>query len=83
MNTKHDLLDLDHYGLCDGVQKRVHIEISTNGYSICRSDYLMVEEYLFEGIQDLDVAHELTEMLTGELEHQAIEAQQNPCLVFG
>ncbi|MBF0126557.1 MAG: hypothetical protein HQM02_05020 [Magnetococcales bacterium] len=73
----------EDYGLCVGVQSRVHIEIGDNGYSLCRSDHSVMGDCLIEGIQDIGIAHELTEMLIGELEEKALNAQQNPSLIFG
>lgn len=77
------LLDRHENALCYGAQNRVHIEIDANGFSLCRSDQFFTGDYLIGGIQKFDVANELTEMLIGELEDQALEAQQNSSLVFG
>ncbi|MBF0294694.1 MAG: hypothetical protein HQL96_05855 [Magnetococcales bacterium] len=76
-------LDLEDHGLCHGAQNRVHIQLGDNGYSVCRSDHPFIGDCLFEGIQDLSIAQELTEMLLGELENKMLLAQRNPCLVFG
>ena len=43
------------------------IEIGENGYSVCHSDHPVVGECIIEGVQELGVAQELSEMLTGEL----------------
>lgn len=83
MNIAINTLGTEDYGLCFGVRNHVHIELGENGYSVCRSDHAQVGDCFFDGIPDLGVAQELTDLLIGELEHKALEAQQRPGLVFG
>ncbi|MBF0190776.1 MAG: hypothetical protein HQL99_06440 [Magnetococcales bacterium] len=83
MNTGFDSFEMESYGLCSGVRDHVHIAMGDNGFSVCRNDQARIGDCLIEGIPDLGVAHELTEMLIGEMEQKALEAQQRPGLVFG
>ncbi|MBF0626645.1 MAG: hypothetical protein HQL91_00340 [Magnetococcales bacterium] len=83
MNTALDSYEMESYGLCNGVRNHVHIELGDNGFSVCRSDHARIGDCLFEGITDLGVAQELTELLIGEMEHKALVAQQQRGLVFG
>ncbi|MBF0214012.1 MAG: hypothetical protein HQM00_10705 [Magnetococcales bacterium] len=83
MGTSLDRFETENYGLCHGVRDHVHIELGDNGFSVCRSDQARIGDCLIEGIPDLGVATELTELLIGELEQKALEAQEKPGLVFG
>lgn len=82
MNRQCNTFNTEIAALYHGVQNLIHIEIGANGYSLCRYANDIEGNCLIEGIQDLGVAHELTEMLIGELENAALEAQRNPCIVY-
>ncbi|MBF0295104.1 MAG: hypothetical protein HQL96_07925 [Magnetococcales bacterium] len=83
MNIEHKIEDPDMTKLCQGVQNSAHIAIGANGFSVCLPTDAGEGDCHFEGIQDLSVAHELSEMLIGELEHSSLETQRNPNIVFG
>ncbi|MBF0438564.1 MAG: hypothetical protein HQL93_05520 [Magnetococcales bacterium] len=84
MNTQqYNTIDPEFGHLCHAAMNRVYIGLGSNGFSVCRQDQSVEGDCLFEGIQDLGVAQELTEMLIGELEFKAMENQQQRALVFG
>ncbi|MEO5347403.1 MAG: hypothetical protein H7834_13660 [Magnetococcus sp. YQC-9] len=84
MNTTyHPCAQDHHYGLYQGAHDHVHIELGDNGYSICRNDNPQIGDCIIEGIPELGIAHELSELLIGEFETRFLDAQQRPGLVFG
>ena len=47
---------------------KVNIEVGESGFSVCQVSHTVVGECVIEGVQELSVAQELSEMLEGELE---------------
>ncbi|MBF0585101.1 MAG: hypothetical protein HQL80_12825 [Magnetococcales bacterium] len=82
MNSTYNIVDLFDHKLCDEVEEKLQIEVGSNGFSICHRDHAVVGECSIDGIQDLGVAQELSEMLIGEFECER-EAQREARIVFG
>lgn len=83
MNTTYQTFAHDLHKLYQGAREHVHIALGDNGYSICHNDHPQVGDCMIEGIPELGIAQELSEMLTGELENGFLDAHQRSGLVFG
>ncbi len=82
MNSIRNIVNMVDYKSCDEMQEALQIEVGSNGFSICHRDHAVVGECIIDGIQDLGVAQELSEMLIGEFECER-EAQREARIVFG
>ncbi|MBF0447227.1 MAG: hypothetical protein HQL67_03400 [Magnetococcales bacterium] len=58
---------------------KINIEVGESGFSLCHAGHLVVGECIIEGVQEIGVAQELSEMLSGELEETSPITPESLC----